>query len=128
MEFINELIFNNISETMKKVAKILFCLLLGGGVVILLIGFMRIIAVIDDYYTFMDIINTNYEDYLRGIANDYNWYVSGYLGKNMMKDGLYIILGSIATLPLYGIGILIDTNIEIKRKLEKIEQKYTEIE
>lgn len=119
-------IFDNIEETLKKIAKFLFFLLLIGGVLILLIGLIKVIGQCDEYTPFSEIIGYTIEDYTRGVRNGYEWYVEGYKGKVMMSYGFCIAISCFAVLPLYGFGVLIEKIKDIEKEVIKLRKMSDE--
>lgn len=116
-------IFDNIEDVLMGLAKILFYLLLFGGLLVLVIGFFKVVSACDRFHSFTEVMSWTVEDYTFGISKGLDRYVEGYRGKLMMKGGFYVALSSVSSLPLYGFGHLLQTTNAIKRKLYELDEK-----
>ena len=111
--------FENPGGSLKAIAKFCFyaCLILAA--ILFLIGCIRFLSAVDfdGYPSFAEVASYTIEDYAHGLANEYNWYVDGYLGKMMCKNAIYLALASFGSIPLYAFGCLVEDVAKIKEKL-----------
>lgn len=111
----HEKIFDDIGKTLKLIAQICFYLCLCVGLLYILIGAFRFLGGIDEYTTFSEGLSCTLED-----ALEYkSLYGDCYYGRQMIKTGFILMLCSLSSLPLFGFGELVDSNLEIKRTLRK---------
>lgn len=105
-------IFEQPGEFLKKLAKILFVLLLICGIILLCSGLIHMGDVLDRTSDkFSDVMAYTLVD-----AAKAEWKADGYTAKMEIHSGIYILLSSLATIPLYGFGQLIeDVNVLAKR-------------
>lgn len=110
-----EMMFENIGNTLKSIAKILFyaCLAIGG--IVLIIGIFRFVSGLDEYVSFSEAMACTLAD---AIKYD-TLYADCYYGRQMVKIGFIMQISSITTLPLYGFGELINMCSQIISKLKK---------
>ena len=110
--------FDNTGAALKKISKFLFTASLVLAIVVFGIGLFRFLTVVDfedGYPSLGDVLSYTIEDYAYGIERDYQWYVEGYLAKEQCKVGISIAILSIACIPMYGFGCLVEDVAEIKR-------------
>lgn len=105
-------LFENPSNTIKKMSKIVFYACLIIGAITLLIGLENMNRVIDDtgnsFFEFMS--------YSLADAMTVGWRAEGYAAKNQILQGIYIMLASLTMIPLYGFGCLIGDVADIKKR------------
>lgn len=112
-------IFENPGRNIKKLARVLFVLGLVVAVVAFFLGSLMLISASNKdigYYSpkplGMDrMLSCSYEE-----AQEYD-VVHGYVGKIMMVDSLWLALGCLSFLPLYGFGCLVEDTHEIKKAI-----------
>ncbi len=114
-ENLNELIFNDIGETLKKISKFLFYFCLVIGAIVVVVGVIMFLSGIDEYTSFSEGLNCTLEDAIR-------WdtlYASCYYGKVTTKIGFWIALSSLGVIPMYAFGELVNSAKKIKELLSK---------
>ena len=108
-------IFENIGNTLKIIAKILFYVCLSIGILTLIIGVFRFLGGIDEYTSFAEGMACTLED-----AIEYDsLYADCYYGRQTTKLGFFLTISSITALPLYGFGELVNLCSQINLKLKK---------
>lgn len=111
----DEKIFDNIGNTLKIMAKILFYFCLIVGLITIITGMFRFLTGIDEYTSFSEGISCTLEDAIKyeGL------YADCYYGRQTTKTGFILTLSSISALPLYGFGELISLCSQINMKILK---------
>lgn len=116
--------FDNIGDSIKKYAKILFHICLWCGIIILVIGLFRFLSSIKPYVTFSEALTCTLED---AILYD-SLYEDAYYGRMQMKIGFYGVLCAFSMLPVYGIGELVCLCQTIKWDIKELVEKTKEKE
>lgn len=108
-------LFDSPYNTIKKLSVIAFYICLAFGTITLLVGIINMIKVIADtgnsFFEFMS--------YSLADAMTVDWRAEGYAAKNQILQGVYIMLASLATIPLYGFGCIIEDVAAIKKATMK---------
>lgn len=117
-------LFYDSGKTIQKLAKSVFYTLLVIAFFMLGIGVIRLLIAIDgDFSDMGTILSYTYEDYLYGLSKDWDWYIHGYMGKQMCKNAFILALSSLGTFPMYAFGQLVEYTKSIKKSLENINEK-----
>jgi|GEM_PF-1277364 len=108
--------FNNVEKKVQTLAKIIFILGIVISIIIFLIG-------ISKYIEDKDCLE--YSSYLGTGGYGYNTLVeagnNAYMGLQMMKNSIFLFISSIIScLPLYGFGMLIESNELIAKQNKTI--------
>lgn len=112
-------IFENIGNTLKTITKILFYICLFIGALTFIIGVFRFFVGIDEYTTFAEGLTCTLED-----ALEYEiLYADCYYGRQTANIGIFLMISSIFTLPLYGFGELINLSNQIYLKVKRTENE-----
>ncbi len=115
-ENLNETIFSDIGETLKKISKFLFNFCLIIGAIVAVVGAMIFLSGIDEYTSFLEGLACTQED-----AIEYDsLYASCYYGKVVTKFGFWIAFSSLTVLPLYAFGELVNSAKKSKELLMKL--------
>lgn len=116
-------IFDNPADSVKCIAKFCFygCLIVAG--ILFFIGGGRILSAADEYSPLREVLAYTVDDYARGLAKGYDWYVDGYMGKIQCKTAIYIALASLSSIPLYAFGCLVENVKLIKDKIYQTKEQ-----
>ncbi len=131
-------IFDNIGDTIKKIAKVLFCICLICGIISLAIGLVGYVSAILDsvdfdmswnHDTFSEALESTIEDVLNlnvtGITEIWqqNLYMWGVIPLNI---GFSAVLGAVAMIVLYALGELVCSSRDTKKYIAELVNKGKE--
>lgn len=105
-------LFDDVGATLKAIAKVCFYLCFWIGVIVVLIGTIKFFSGID-YVSFSEGLTCTAAD----VIEHESLYADCYFGRQIVKAGLFCMLGALSTLPLYGFGELIQTNRKMNKRL-----------
>ncbi|MBE7018418.1 MAG: hypothetical protein E7413_00855 [Ruminococcaceae bacterium] len=114
-ENLNELIFDDIGETLKKIAKFLFNFCLVVGIVVVVIGVIMFLSGLDEFTSFSEGLACTFADAIKYE----NLYATCYYGKVTTKIGFWLALSSLGVIPMYAFGELVNSAKKIKELLSK---------
>lgn len=99
--------FRNIGKTLKIVSRMLFVLCLGAGALVLLFGLLKILKNLE-YTSLAEAFSISEEQYLYGRLRKNTAITDPYEGVLMMKAAFFIAFSSIAALPMYAFGVVVE--------------------
>ena len=120
----NKLIFDNIGAKIKTLAKVLFYAAIIFGIIGLIVGLFTLLdAVLNgDRFTFEEAWHITQEDAERWPS----YYGYTYNAVSTLKNGLLLIVYSIAAIPTYAFGELLYSCQEIKKNTAAMIQQKNE--
>lgn len=119
--------FKNIGKTLKVLSKVLFWTTLFMSAVLLFYGFFLIAK--HDYYTFSEVRDITKTQYLIDLALGIKAKTEPYEGLQFMRIAPFLALLSIAALPLYALGSIVETlktQLEIQRQIAESTSRPSE--
>ncbi len=118
--------FKNIGNTLKILSRILFVLALGAGVIMLLSGLLKVMKHLE-YTSFSEAFSISEESYLYGRLRNNKRITEPYEGVLMIKASLLIGISSIAALPMYAFGVVVENIRALVKHQEDLAQKLDRI-
>ena len=114
---IDDALFFNPGETVRKIAKICFYACLVLTVFLLVFGLLNCLSATSEYTSFAEVMAYTEVDYVNAIARENDSIIHGYTGQIMLKAAPLAALAAIYSIPLYAFGSLVDDVIACKALL-----------